>query len=533
MFNKINGYWGVLAMSALFASIPQAAVKKTPSEFWKKLMAGEKQSLVVFGTSVSHDGSAPWGPMLRDQLKTESGTDVSYTNLSDKGSYSKWGSENIGKVISRKPNAVTIEFMTNDAVGRFECDLACSEAYWRVMLDALKNQAPETEVFAYVSAPPWDKDTWDGDCMDIPGSNKANWSKRNCPVPIEDYMNLLRQLASEYGLYLVDTWDAFQAEKDKGDSHYKNYLHDGHHPTSMACEKIIVPAFMEAFKGSEKAPVAFLPFDKKVLEVGEDVTFRWEFNTDAEVNMFMDILVGTPPDVKWKPLQKDKVEGTSFDWKVTEEVSGLSLLGEDVWIRIADYENPESVTAVLGPLTILPEGFVPVEIVVDNTESGKVTIEGDWHASTATSGYQGSNYHASNSAGAKAIYSVTIPSDGTYDVLLNYTSADNRASNAKVIIAGGDVNQTQLVNMKTGGGTWASLGQHVFGANNEVTVTLSTDDADGYVVADAVKVVKMAGQGSAIVYRGQSVMPGDYGLIRESGIFFHGAVYDLIGRTLP
>ncbi|MGE0875506.1 MAG: RHS repeat-associated core domain-containing protein [Burkholderiales bacterium] len=82
---------------------------------------------------------------------------------------------------------------------------------------------------------------------------------------------------------------------------------------------------------------------------------------------------------------------------------------------------------------------------------------------------------------------MNAPAAGTYEVYARWTQHPNRATNAKYTVShagGGDV---VTVNQEQGGGAWNLLGTYSFNAGAS-TVSLS-DDANGYVIADAVMLV--------------------------------------------
>ena len=129
-------------------------------------------------------------------------------------------------------------------------------------------------------------------------------------------------------------------------------------------------------------------------------------------------------------------------------------------------------------------GEPPSAIVADNA-SGSFT--GTWPASTAVGGYYGTNYqtHAAGTGANVFTWTVNVATAGTYEVYARWTSHPNRATNAKYTVnhAGGATVAT--VNQEQNSGSWVLLGTFSFNAGAN-TVSLS-DDANEYVIADAVK----------------------------------------------
>ena len=133
-----------------------------------------------------------------------------------------------------------------------------------------------------------------------------------------------------------------------------------------------------------------------------------------------------------------------------------------------------------------PNGEPPTSVVADNS-SGSAT--GTWPASTAVSGFQGTNYqvHAAGSGTDTFTWTLNIPAAGTYEVRARWTAHPNRATNAKYTVNHSGGSTVVTANMEAGGGQWNSLGSFSFDAG-PATISLS-DDADGYVIADAVLAV--------------------------------------------
>jgi hypothetical protein len=133
-----------------------------------------------------------------------------------------------------------------------------------------------------------------------------------------------------------------------------------------------------------------------------------------------------------------------------------------------------------------------VSVIVDNASSN-FSASSNWWTSTSVSGYYGTNYHTRATAAVSdpAKWTVTLPSDGTYDVYAWWTAGSNRAPSAPYIITHSGGNATVNVNQQVNGGQWNLLGTWNFYQGTAVRVQLSCWTTTGYyVVADAVKFVK-------------------------------------------
>jgi len=145
-----------------------------------------------------------------------------------------------------------------------------------------------------------------------------------------------------------------------------------------------------------------------------------------------------------------------------------------------------------GALKTRSDDGVPVGlhvVLVDNTAQN-VTVTGTWPSGSSGSGFQGYDYqnHAAGTGTNTFAWNLVIPQDGNYDVYVKYAAGTATNASYKVDYNGGSA--TKAVNQTTGAGTWVSLGRYAFtaaGANQKVTLT---DNANGTVVADAVKLVR-------------------------------------------
>ena len=128
-------------------------------------------------------------------------------------------------------------------------------------------------------------------------------------------------------------------------------------------------------------------------------------------------------------------------------------------------------------------GVSPQAALYDNS-SGQST--GNWPASTSVSGYQGHNYQYHRAGQGDNHFSWSIPAEPrSYNVYTRWTSHPNRATNAPYTITHASGSTTVRVNQQQNGGTWHLLGTYTLDNNSRVTLT---DQADGYVIADAIRV---------------------------------------------
>jgi hypothetical protein len=148
-----------------------------------------------------------------------------------------------------------------------------------------------------------------------------------------------------------------------------------------------------------------------------------------------------------------------------------------------------------GP-AVTPKGTAGIDprtvagIVVDNDDA---QVVGGWVRSTSIGPYVGTEYLHDNNAeqGKKSVtWAPKLPKGGKYDVYLIWSANPNRAGMVPVEIvhAGGKTKAT--VNQKQSGG-WNKVFTGTFAEGTTGSVTIRTDGADGFVIADAVRFVPL------------------------------------------
>ncbi len=126
-------------------------------------------------------------------------------------------------------------------------------------------------------------------------------------------------------------------------------------------------------------------------------------------------------------------------------------------------------------------------IVVDDRSA---KFFGQWQTSSANAPFVDAGYHHNgnrNTPLATATFEAELK-PGRYEVRLAYPPNSNRASNAPVTVVSSSGSSKQLINQKrkpTGDDNFLSLG--TFDFDEKGVVVVGNEDADGYVVVDAVQ----------------------------------------------
>lgn len=135
-------------------------------------------------------------------------------------------------------------------------------------------------------------------------------------------------------------------------------------------------------------------------------------------------------------------------------------------------------------------------LVVDDTDPPpNVVLRGKWHLTpngdNLTVGYYlGTRWAFKGSGEAVATFKPNVPRDGIYNVFAWFgpDPGGDHASNAPVEIRSADGVATKRVDLRRMNGQWVSLGSYRFKKGQSGAI-IFTNDADGNVIADAVKLV--------------------------------------------
>ncbi|MFO7901372.1 MAG: FAD-dependent oxidoreductase [Pirellulaceae bacterium] len=152
--------------------------------------------------------------------------------------------------------------------------------------------------------------------------------------------------------------------------------------------------------------------------------------------------------------------------------------------QVLEWKGPKSRASRSVPAGSLPG------IVVDND---KAKLSGNWLPSSAKGKFVGRSYlHDDHEAQGKksAVFTAKPPSEGTYAVRLAYAPSSNRATNVPVIVHHADGSTKVTVNQRAKppiDDLFIELGEFRFEAEKPGTVEIRNDEADGYVIVDAVQ----------------------------------------------
>jgi beta-glucanase (GH16 family) len=135
----------------------------------------------------------------------------------------------------------------------------------------------------------------------------------------------------------------------------------------------------------------------------------------------------------------------------------------------------------------------PVEVITDNANA---TAVGDWTVSSAVGGFYGAHYaHDGNTGkGSKRFhFKPALKANGLYQVYARWVADTHRATAVPIdVVTAGGSTTTVRVNQREASGQWVLLGTFPLSAVNAEVILRTDGTTDGYVVADAIRMVPVS-----------------------------------------
>lgn len=162
--------------------------------------------------------------------------------------------------------------------------------------------------------------------------------------------------------------------------------------------------------------------------------------------------------------------------------------------QVLDLPTLPDVPQPVGPTTIDPKSLPG--IVLDDAAA---ELTGAWSYSQRFRPYVGVGYTHDDGTGAapcRAVFRFRVPRDGNYELRMIYSAHASRGKRVPVVVRSGEhetkltVDQTLPLDGELGG---RKIGTAKLAADVESTITISNENAGGFVILDAV-VVRAAGE---------------------------------------
>jgi len=215
-----------LLMAFLASTGPSATVSSELTEVFQHLEKGQKQTIVLYGTSLTIDGE--WAKAMNSWFHETYPDQVIFVNSGQGGANSDFGFKNVEKrVLEHRPNLVVLEFSYNDAID----NLLTAEQAWNnldKMVSCMREQNPKVAIVLQIMNVGWD-----------PNPNQLPFSRR---IDLEKFNENYRRYAQEQKLPLIDHYPNWLRLKEQENKTYRAYLPDGSHPTPEASLTVTWPS---------------------------------------------------------------------------------------------------------------------------------------------------------------------------------------------------------------------------------------------------------------------------------------------------
>ncbi|NUT37497.1 MAG: family 10 glycosylhydrolase, partial [Hamadaea sp.] len=176
------------------------------------------------------------------------------------------------------------------------------------------------------------------------------------------------------------------------------------------------------------------------------------------------------------------VRGTSY-------LDKTAVAGQVYTYHLTALDRLHNESAVSAGRTVSGTGLFSV--IVDNTDSGRFTASAAWGTSSYSTQRYGADYRYANpvSAADAAWWKVNIPATGSYKVAVWYPANSGYNSATPYVIATTTGSVNVVVDQRSNGGVWVTLGTYTLAAGDHNVVGVSRwTTGTGYVIADAVKI---------------------------------------------
>jgi len=204
------------------------------SQLVKNLKQGKDQLVVVYGTSLSSGNTGrSWMQEVADVLNRDYGNHLKYCLAGKGGMWSTWGVQHLeDSVVSKKPDAVLIEFGINDAFEKYQTTPKLAKLNLEYMIERIELQNPSCEIILQV--------------MNMP-IGKSSGFRPN----LDAYYDMYRKVAKRKKLLLVDHYPNWQKILKKGEAEFLKCVPDGIHPNTQSGREIIAPLIIRNLKSGK------------------------------------------------------------------------------------------------------------------------------------------------------------------------------------------------------------------------------------------------------------------------------------------
>lgn len=215
-----------------------AADTTTIPPIFKHLAEGKKQTVVVYGTSLTAAGR--WTKEVEAWFAKNYPGQVTFFNNGGSGMNSDWGVKNVKKVLEHQPDLVFIEFSYNDSHVKFKMPVEKGAANLDAIVKEIKQARPEAALVLQT--------------MNVPHKDAAI-----SRPDLEAYNSNYRNYAKEHNLVLLDHYPNWLRIKESDIARYEKLVPDGSHPSPAGSLEVTWPTIEAWLEQCKKAVAPAAP----------------------------------------------------------------------------------------------------------------------------------------------------------------------------------------------------------------------------------------------------------------------------------
>ena len=209
-----------------------------PVKVFSNLRAGQKQTVVVYGTSLTAGGA--WAVAMKEWFEAQFPGQVSFYNAAGPGQNSDWGLLHLQeRVLSHLPDLVVVEFSYNDAHEKFKMPVSRGAANLGKIVDAIKASRPDCDIALQVMNVGWD----------APNGKLSQSARPELSAFNENY----RTYAAAKGLPFIDHFSVWLKLKESDQPRYQRFVPDGTHPSKEGSLAVTWPTIKALLERADAA----------------------------------------------------------------------------------------------------------------------------------------------------------------------------------------------------------------------------------------------------------------------------------------
>ena len=221
-------------MSVAELEVYAEATTNVPARFIQKLRAGQQQTIVSLGTSLT-GGTWRWVNVMKEWLDADFPGQVTLHNLGVGASASshppgQGGLDMVKRCAELKPDVVFIEFAVNDAFLPYKISLEDSKHNLNSMVDTVRTANPDAEIVVQTTSP----------VLDVHAADRPR---------LTEYFDGYREVARRRGLILIDNYPNWLRLLESGRDQFLKRVPDGIHPQEPGYREVVLPELKRVLIG--------------------------------------------------------------------------------------------------------------------------------------------------------------------------------------------------------------------------------------------------------------------------------------------